>query len=290
MANDFDNTALNAVVKELWDEKIEDARYAEGVIMNAVSNKSEIAKKKGDIIHVTIDQKYTVGNVGSDGTFTPQNYTPTTSDVTLNIHEQVAIRILDRAQSQAFWTPESKFPTNVGKAMANSYDAKLAANHASVAAGNIVGNPSTPNEMDLTLARESVLVLANSNIPMDDTSEMTWVFHPTSYFNGILSELQLTAADQSGASQSVMRTGATFPLLGFPVKLSTNIVRTGTPLVCKNLLLHKSSMAIAWQRDSEIDRARGVSAGILADILVAQSLYGHNVIRSDHFVVINTRG
>lgn len=286
MANDFDNTALNAVVRELWDEKIEDARYAEGVIMNAVSNKSEIAKKKGDIIHVTIDQKYTVGNVGSDGTFTPQNYTPTTSDVTLNIHEQVAIRILDRAQAQAFWTPESKFPTNVGKAMANSYDAKLAANHASVAAGNITGSTSTPAEFDLTLARESLLRLANTNIPLE---ELTWVLHPTSYYNGLLSELQLTAADQSGAAQSVMRTGTQFPLLGYPVKLSTNIVQTGTPLVCKNLLLHKASMAIAWQKDVDVERARGVSAGILADILVAQSLYGQNVIRSDHFVVINSK-
>ncbi len=286
MANDFDNTALNAVVRELWDEKIEDARYAEGVIMNAVANKSEVAKKKGDIIHVTIDQKYTVGNVGADGTFTPQNYIPATSDVTLNIHEQVAIRILDRAQSQAFWTPESKFPTNVGMAMANSYDQKLAANHASVASTNIVGSVTSPNEFDLTLAREAMLRLANINVPMED---LTWVLHPTAYFNGLLSELQLTAADQSGASQSVMRTGATFQLLGFPVKTSTNIVQTGTPLVCKNLLLHKASMAIAWQRDVEIDRARGVSAGILADILVAQSLYGQNVIRSDHFVVINSK-
>jgi hypothetical protein len=80
-----------------------------------------------------------------------------------------------------------------------------------------------------------------------------------------------------------------FPLLGKPVKITSNIVKTGTPTVCKNLLLHKSAMAIAWQKETVIDRARAVPALILGDIIVAQSLYGLNVIRSDHFVVINSK-
>ena len=286
MANDFDNTALNATVRELWDDKVEDARYAEGVIMNAVANKSEIAKKKGDIIHVTIDQKYTVGNVASDGSFTPQNYTPTTSDVTLNIWEQIAIRVLDRAEAQSFWTPESKFPTNVGKAMANSYDSKLAANHSSVAAGNISGSTVTPAEFDLTLARESLLRLANTNVPLD---ELTWVLHPVSYWNGLMSEAQLTSAADGGSAQNLNKSGKINQLLNFPVKTSTNIVQTGTPAVYKNLLLHKASMAIAWQKDAQIERVRAVPALIFADVFAAQSLYGQSVIRSDHFVVINTK-
>lgn len=69
---DFDSTALNATIKELWDEKVEEARYAKMVIANHISNKSGIAEKKGDVIHVTIDQKYTVGTVSAGAAFTPQ--------------------------------------------------------------------------------------------------------------------------------------------------------------------------------------------------------------------------
>lgn len=285
MANDFDNTALNSVVKELWDEKIEDARYAKGVIMNRVANKSGIANKKGDVIHVTINQRYTVGTVAADGSFSPQNYTPTTSDVSLNQHEQIAIRVLDRAQAQAFWTPDSKFPSDSGSAFANSYDSKLAALHSSVAAGNTVGSTSSPAAFDKTLAQEAMLRLAATNIPLE---ELSWVLHPAAYYSGLLNEVQLTAADQAGVSKNVLTTGFVFNLLGSPVYLSTNIVETGTPAVKKNLLLNKSAIAIAWQKNCDIERTRTTSAGILADLFVCQSLYGLNVIRSDHFVVINS--
>lgn len=285
MANDFDNTALNATVKELWDEKIEDARYAKGVILNRVANKSGIANKKGDVIHVTIDQRYTVGTVAADGSFTPQNYTPTTSDVSLNQWEQIAIRVLDRAQAQSFWTPDSKFPSAAGAAFAARYDAQIAALHSSVAAGNSVGSTSSPANFDKTLAQEAMLRLANQNIPLE---ELSWCLHPVAYYNGLLNEQQLTSADSAGVSKNVLTTGYVFPLLGSPVYLSTSIVETGTPAVKKNLLIHKSAIAIAWQKNVDIERTRTTSNLVLADLFVAQSLYGQNVIRSDHFVVINS--
>lgn len=285
MANDFDNTALNATVRELWDEKIEDARYSKGVIMNRVANKSGVATKKGDVIHVTVDQKYVVGVVGADGSFAPQNYQPTTSDVSLNQWEQIAIRILDKAQAQSFWTPDSKFPSNAGAAFAARYDAQIAALHSSVAAGNTVGSVTQPANFDKTLAQEAMLRLANQNVPLE---ELSWCLHPVAYYNGLLNELQLTAADESGQSKNVLTTGYIFNLLGSPVYLSTNIVETGAPAVKKNLLIHKSAIAIAWQKNTDIEHVRTTANLVLADLFVAQSLYGQNVIRSDHFVVINS--
>lgn len=285
MANDFDNTALNATVRELWDEKIEDARYAKGVIMNRVANKSGVAQKKGDVIHVTVDQRYTVGSVGTDGSFAPQNYTPTTSDVTLNQWEQIAIRVLDRAQAQSFWTPDSKFPSAAGAAFSARYDAQIAALHSSVASGNTVGNAANPAAFDKTLAQEAILRLASTNIPLE---ELSWCLHPVAYYNGLLNEAQLTSAADSGLAKNVLTTGYVFNLLGAPVYLSTNIVETGTPAIKKNLLLHKSAIAIAWQKNTDIEHVRTTANLVLADLFIAQSLYGQNVIRSDHFVVINS--
>ncbi len=286
MANDFDNTALNGTVRELWDEKIEDARYAKGVIMNRVANKSGIAQKKGDIIHVTVDQKYVVGTVGADGSFAPQNYIPATSDITLNVWEQISIRVLDRAQAQSFWTPDSNFPSMAGAAFGARYDGQISALHSSVAAGNAAGSTSNPSAFDKTLAQEAILRLANANVPLD---ELSWCLHPVAYYNGLLNEAQLTSASDSGLSKNVLTTGYVFNLLGAPVYLSTSIVQTGgTPSITKNLLLHKSAIAIAWQKNTDIEHVRTTANLVLADLFVAQSLYGQSVIRSDHFVVINS--
>lgn len=286
MANDFDNTALNSTVRELWSEKIQEARYATAVIANRVSNESGIAEKKGDIIHVTVDQRYTVGTVAADGSYTPQNYTLSTVDITLNQHEQVVIRVLDRAQAQAFWTPDSVFPKKVGEAFGARYDAQLASLHSSVAAGNTVGSAATPADFDKSLFQEAMLRLASTNVPLEDLS---WILHPTAYYTGLTNEAQLTAADQSGQSKNVLTTGYVFPLFGVPVYTCTSIVQTGTPAVFKNLLVHKSALAIAWQKNVEVERARAFSAGVFADLFGAQSLYGFQAIRTDHYVVANSK-
>ena len=280
---DFDNTALNATIRELWDEKVQEARYAKGVLMNQVTNSSGIAQKKGDIIHVTIDQKYTVGTVSAAGAFTPQNYTPTTVDITLNQWEQVSIRVLDRAEAQSFWTPGSIFPRKVGEAFADRYDAQIAALHSSIT--NQDGNATNPSNFDKNLAQEAMLTLAKNNIPLED---LTFNLNPTAYYNGLCNEEQLTAASKSGFDKNVITTGRVFDLFGTPVSLSTNIIATGTPSVHKNMLLHRSALAIAWQKDGEIEKVRGTAGGILAWIFVAQSLYGLATIRADHGVVINS--
>ena len=282
---DFSLTQLNATIQELWDQKVEEARYAEGVIVNRVSNKSEIAKKKGDRIHVSIDQKYTTPAVGSDGTFTPQTYTLTTSTILLDQWRAVPIQILDQAASQSFWTPDSTFPTNAGKAFANQYDADLAGLWSSVAAGNTLGSTADPQPFSKGSAQEALFRMADTNIPL---TNLSFILHPVSYYGGLLNEAQLTKANEAGQGKNVLTTGFIFPLLGVPVYTSTNIVETGSPVVKKNLLLHKSAMAIAWSKSNVVERARATANLTLADLYVMQSVYGFLVVRSDHFVVINT--
>lgn len=283
---DFGPTQLNATTQELWDTKVEDARYAEAVIVNRVANKSETAKKKGDVIHVAIDQTYSVGAVGSDGTFTPQNYTVGNSDITLNQWRQVSVQILDQSSAQSYWTPESTFPTNAGKSFGSQYDADLAGLHGSVAAANIVGSTSDPTIFNAGQAREAVFKLANANVPI---TSLSFIIHPVSYYGGILNELQLTAANMVGLPKNVLTTGVVIPLLNVPTYLSTNIVQTGSPAVKKNLLLHKSAMAIAWSKNNSVEKVRATANLTLADLIVMQSINGFAVIRSDHFVTINSQ-
>jgi hypothetical protein len=280
---DFGPTQLNYTTQELWDQKVEEARYANAVIVNAVSNKSEIAKKKGDIIHVPIDQKLSVVTVGSDGTFTPQNYTISGSDITLNQWKAVPVQILDQAASQSFWTPASSFPTNAGKALAVQYDTDLAGLYTGVAAANVVGNPASPAAFGRSHGQEALFKLADSNVPLTD---LTFILHPVSWMGGLLNETQLTDANTSGNDKSALISGNMFSLLGVPVKLSTCIAEVAG--VKKNLLLHKSALAIAWSKSNTFEKVRSTANLTLADLLVMQSVYGYATIRSDHFAVINS--
>lgn len=280
---DFSLTQLNSAIQELWDTKVEDARYAEGVILSRVSNKSETAKKKGDIIHVTIDQTYTPAAVAAAGTFTPLTYTLATSDITLNQWFCIPIQILDQAASQSFWTPDSVFPTSAGKAFANLYDANLASLHGSIT--NNVGALDNPQPFSKGAAQEALFTLANTNIPL---TGLSFILHPVSYYGGLLNEAQLTKANESGMPKNVLTTGYQFPLLGVPIYLSTNIVETGSPSIKKNLLIHKSALAIAWSKTNTVEKVRATANLTLADLLVMQSVYGFAVIRADHAVVINT--
>ena len=168
MANDFDNTALNSVIKELWDDRIEDARYANGTIFKNIANKSGVSVKNGDVIHISIDQKYTVGTVAAAGTFTPQNYTVTTSDITLNQWEQIAIRVLDRAEAQAFWNPGSNFPEVMGRAWADRYDGQVAGLYTGITPQ--VGSTTSPANFDKNLAQEAMTAIRNLTAPSAATA------------------------------------------------------------------------------------------------------------------------
>lgn len=283
---DFDNTALNATVREVWDEDIEDARYATGVLFKRVRNKSAVCKYN-DILHITIDNALTVGTVAATGIFAPQNYTPATVDITINVWEQIAIQILDRAKVQSIWTPASDFPKNVGKAFASRYDGQLAGEHVNVASGNSIGSTSTPGPFSKDLAQEGLLRLATLNVPLDDCS---FVIHPSAYWTGLCNEGQYTSADQAGIDKSVMLTGKVNNLFGFPVFLCANIVSVGVPAVRKNLFVTRNALAIAWQKNAaeSIEKVRSTANLTLADLLVAQALYGFVTVRSDGFVVLNS--
>jgi len=277
----FSNTELNAVVQELWDQEVDDARYATAVLMPRVMNKSGIARKKGDIIHMTVEGRFTVGDVGANGAFVPQVYTPETVAITINQHKQIAISIEDKTDSQAFWTPESTFPKQAGKGMAEDYDSALSALHTDLVS-NVVGDEGNPSAFSTERMRAAMLKLDDRNVPMQDRS---FVLPPIAFYNGVLAETQLTDADKAGLPKSALTTGFRSALLGTPAYYSTLLKTVGTSL--KGFLLHKSTFAIAFQRNNEIKRADRTSALFLADVIVAQSLYGVKTFRENHGVVIN---
>lgn len=277
----FSTTELNATIDEKWDRSIEDARYANGVFLNRISNKSALVKESGDTINVTIKQKYTVGDMGSNGVFVPQTWNANSVALTIDQNQQIAIEVEDIAKAQSFWDPDSSFPKDAGKAFAQSYDTVIAGQYADFTL-TAVGDPNDPGEFDKALFQTAMLRLADANIPDTDLS---FFLPPRAYYSGLLNETQLTAANEVGLPKNVLTTGFKVQILGVPFYLSTTIATVGSAR--KGLLLHKSALAIAFQRNNTIKRADRTAALYDSYVTMIKSLYGIKMIRADHGVVIN---
>lgn len=277
----FSTTELNASIDEKWDMDLEEARYAEATIMPLVSNKSAIVAKSGDIINVTVKAKYTVGDVGSNGAFVPQVYTPTSVAVTVNKHKQVAIEVEDKASFQSFWTPDSDFPKDAGAALAVQYDSDLAALYTDITT-NVVGDSVSPGSFDKVKFLAAMLKLADTNIPKKD---LNFVLPPIAFYGGIYNEVQLTSAEQLGKGSNALTTNERFPILGVPTHESTVLTKSGS--VWKALLFHSSAFAIAMQKNNKYSRADRTAGLVFSYVVAVQSLYGVRTIRQDHACLIN---
>ena len=278
----FSTTELNATIDEIWNKSIEEARYASGVLLNRIQNRSSDVSKSGDKINFTVKSVYTVGDVGSNGLCAAQVITPTSVQLIVNQFKQITIETEDLAKAQSFWDPESDIAKDAGAAFAAYFDTAIAGQYSSFTNIAEVGASADPSAFDKTKMLSSMLKLADKNIPRSDLS--FWL-PPIAFYGGILTEVQLTSADQAGMPKNVLTTNYRFPLLGVPAYESTTLATVGTAR--KGMLIHKSAMAIAFQKNNTIKRSDRTAALYATSVCLVLSLYGIKVIRDDHGVVIN---
>ena len=277
-------TEANSTIDEKWNREIEDARYAGSVALNRIANKSGDVDKSGDIIHVTIQARTTTGAVGANGAFVPQAWTPTTQDVTVNQNRQWSVETEDIVKAQSWWDPDSEAPKIAGQAFAEYYDVTIFGQHTSVTGVTPSGNVENPKAFGKNAAGIALLRLADANIPKEDLS---FFIPPIGYYGGIWNETQLTDAEKTGLPKSILTSGFQDKLGGVPVYSSTAIATAGTKSQTRvGLLLHKSCIAFAFQRNNMIRRADRVASLVDSYVVLVKSLWGLSVIRNDHGVRI----
>jgi len=284
----FSTTELNATINEVWDQEIEDGRYAGAVIMNRVNNRSTFVEKSGDIVNISVDGTYSVAAVGSNGAFTPSVFTVSTVALSINQHYYVANETEDRAKAASFYDPLSRFPREAGKAFAVKYDTDLATLQSGLTTLTAVGTDTTPIVFGVESAREAILRFANANIPVDD-GQQSFIIPPVAYYGGLLTDGQLTKANEMGVPKNVNTTGYKFPLLGVPFYTSTVLADNAAVTGKIGVLIHKQAWAIAMQKNNDIKRAERTAGLVLSTVAVVQSLYGFVTVRANHGVRIFVR-
>lgn len=281
------NTGTVSTVPINWDMNVQEALYAEAVLLSRVLNKSEKVKK-GDRVRIHTEAALTAKAVtAATGAFTRDADVPSYITLTVDQWYTVSTEMTDQAEAQSFWDPTNKFTTRAGKAKAVKLDTDLAALHSSIVT-NVVGDPDGINAFDINDAASAMLKLDDLNVPATDRS---FIIPPVGFYKGILTNVNLAAAYATGLPKSVYSTGFMQPLLGSPMYKSTLMatVAAGGGTVRKGLLLHKDALAIAIQINNEYELARTTPAGTLTSIAVMQFLYGVTVNRENFAVVLNIK-
>lgn len=282
------DTQFAVVESQVWDPQVLQARYSKATIMPNVLNKSQLISDAGQLVRIPIKPRFVGGNVGSDGTFTPEQVILTDIQVNVNTWKQVSIEITDKAAKQAVQTLTTEMPSQFGERLAEFYDTDLANLYGSLT-GTAVGSKGTPVSFDEPAALTAVLNLRRNNIPIED---LTWILPPEAWYLGWLTKERMTNANTTGFPKSVLQTNYRQPILsipGYESNLLAGSVNNADATInngIASLLLHKESMAIAMQTNNKYEQARGVAAGRLTTIIVAQNLYGTVIGRTDHGLVI----
>jgi len=276
----FSTTELNATIDERWDMEVDDARYAEGLMLPLVFNKSAIIKGHGDKVNMTYKSKLTTVSVtAGTGAFTSQNYTPTSVTITADQWKACPIETVDNAQAQSFWKPESDFPKDAALALNEDYDNSVLDLDTNLTS-NVINDVDSPTTFDDVAMLAALLKLRDLNIPL---KSLAFVLPPIAFYKGIATKPQFVDADKTGLPKSVLLTAFRFQLAGVPAYETTLVNTAGSTNQSRTgLLLHKSALAIAVQRRNEVRRADAVSAGRLARIIVMHTMWGVKTFREDH--------
>lgn len=296
---------VGAFTNEVWDQEVLQARYGAATIMPRILNKSSLVSDGGEIIHISIKSRLIGGNVGVDGGFTSETATFPEVQVNVNTWKYVSQEFTDKQGKQALVSLESELPSQFGELLAEFGDIDIAnlflgANgYDGINAGVGLGNPGIGVSFLEDTALAAVLALRRRNIPLENLS---WLLSPECYYLGWLTKERLTNSNTTGLPESVLTTNFRQKILNIPGYESTLLNGTtatndaGTSLNAASgvnvagttacALINKEFAAYGMQINQKYEKARGTAAGRLTTIMVASSLYGMRVVRSNHGVVI----
>jgi len=279
-----DTTALDVIIPEVWDLAVLDARYAESQIMSRFLNKSEKVQNFGDIVHVPIEPVLTGGTVtAGTGAFTPETWTYTEAQITVNTWRHASIDVPDNANAFSHTDVTKRLPSAAGKLLAEQVDTDLAALHADWTTGPI-GSTTDPVVFQDSLILQALFSLSNGKIPK---SGLSWILSPEAFYLGLFTKDRWTSADQMGLPKSVLTTNFRFPIFGVPAYETPLLANVAGVRKC--FVAHKEALATAISIDTKPETARRTSALILSTVVVVQNLYGVRTIRANHARVVNIK-
>lgn len=283
MANETTNTEVAVLVPELWRAEILDARYETMKAAQRALNVTGDVSGRGDILHIPIDDTFSVNDVGSsDGSTTNQTYDPTEAQLTVDKWKEVTADVLDKASIQAQHDFVSRLPRNFGRALGKQMETDLLAlitsGNYSQAKGDGLGDVG---EDECLAALEQLM---QNEIPVFEMADdLTFVFDPKQY--PVLKKIAaFTDASKMGSGPGGGMTLRLPSLYGITTVFSSVVVDSSS--IHQNALFHKE--ALAWGQQQNI-QVREFAKTKWSRVISASTLYGVKTVRANHLVRLPTK-
>ena len=275
-------------IPSLWPGMIVDFRESNLVMAGLVDRRDIDVANYGDTFYYPITSKGTAVTYAAGNRLSDNLQVDTDNVITLSI---------DQFKMHPFHIPwnvadQVKYDTmainmrQAGVAIAEAIDSYV---HAVALAGftttvNDASATAQVGDISLDHILTAFTTMNTSDVPSGDRA---WVFHPSAY-KELLSLEYFTKHDW--VDNSPMTTGLIGSMLGSPVYQSTNVgtESDGSPAETAygNLYLHKDSIALAMQRQPEMEQEYDIDTqGIFGNVRTG---YGCVILRADHGIIIHS--
>lgn len=278
-------TEANAAIVEVWRLIALKALFAKMVAKNRILSVTENVQQMGDIVHLKINPKPTVGDVtASTGAFTAEAVTITNADITINKWKYVAHDVVDIADIQSDIDLIQNFSQAFVPALGEQIEDDIFALQSSATSNAALGDPDNGTPFGDELIIPAGLVLDDLNIDIEDRS---WFLAPVCV-SQLLKNDKWVDADKTGLPKSVRSTGfLNLDLYGVPAYRSTKIASSGTPTkIRKAMLLHREGLGVGIQRNIKMEKFARTQ---FSTPFASSVLYGVGVVRNNHVQVVNAK-
>ena len=246
-----------------------------------------MVKGKGDTIHIPELANLTATSKSADSDVTLSNPTEDVTDISIDQHYHVAVKVEDMAAIQSQSDLRSEYTKKMGYALAKQLDTALLGVFSSWTTTD-VGTYGV-DVTDATLVA-GILALDEGDVP---DNNRYFVVKPSQ--KAALMKLdKFTAASYLGemTQKSPIQTGPNNSRLwgdvyGIPVYYTNQITTTSaTPTQTHNILFQKEAIALAMQLSPRTQAAPWLES--LATLVVADTIYGYSVLRTDFGVEVRS--
>lgn len=274
-------TEANAAIVELWRTVAFKALFAPMVAKNRILNVTQDIAEMGDILHIKINPKPTVGNVtAATGAFTAEAITITNIDLTVNLWKYVAHDVVDIADVQSDIDLIQNFSQAFVPAIGEQIETDILALWSSATTNAALGDADSGTAFGDDLILPAILVIDNLDIPETDRS---FILPPVGTLQ-LMKNDKFVDAHRTGLPKGAMTNGVLADIYGNPAYKTSRVATSGN--IRKGLYLHRNGLAVGIQRNIKIEKFARTQ---FSTPFAASVLYATGVARNNHTQVLNIK-
>lgn len=268
-------------IPEVWAKDIQEARRNALIALPLVDHQYEsVVLNQGDTVHISSVAALTAAAITPGSPIVPTANTEVEQTLVIDQYYGVGVEIQDMLKKQSAYDLRSRYTQEISYALAKAIDSSILGKWNDAVSGN---KPTAIAALTFGSIVDAHTLLDKANVPQDGRALIVDAIG----LGDLRKVAEFTIWDRTGIS-GLVKNDANSPnpglvgtIYGAPVYMTNQVVvSTNT----KNLLIHKSAIAVAVQLKPDVEYFRDIYKKM--DVITGSTLWGVKTVRPDHMVVI----